>query len=119
VKNVEVGSQVSGIIDKINVDFNSHVKEGDVIAQIDPSTYQQALVQAEAAPEPTLLAFNEPLAADLGLDRDTGRVVCSVRGGRARAVLSRTAHQALLDHVEQEGSDFFVVVGPRRVPFST
>lgn len=48
VKNVEVGSQVSGIIEKINVDFNSHVKEGDVIAQIDPSTYQQNLVQAEA-----------------------------------------------------------------------
>jgi HlyD family secretion protein len=48
VKNVEVGSQVSGIISKINADFNSHVKEGDVIAQIDPSTYQQNLVQAEA-----------------------------------------------------------------------
>jgi HlyD family secretion protein len=48
VKNVEVGSQVSGIIEKINVDFNSQVKEGDVIAQIDPSTYRQNLIQAEA-----------------------------------------------------------------------
>jgi len=60
----------------------------------------------------------EPLQ-DLGIDHETGRVLCSVRGGRARAVLSRTAHQTLLDHVEQEGSDFFVIVGPRRVPFST
>lgn len=48
VKNVEVGSQVSGIISKLYVDFNSEVKEGDTIAQIDPSTYQQNLVQAEA-----------------------------------------------------------------------
>jgi HlyD family secretion protein len=48
VTNVQVGSQVSGIIEKINVDYNSTVKEGDVIAQIDPSTYQQNLVQAEA-----------------------------------------------------------------------
>jgi HlyD family secretion protein len=48
VKNVEVGSQVSGIIDKIAVDFNSLVKEGDLLAQIDPSTYQQNLIQAEA-----------------------------------------------------------------------
>src|SRR5439155_10378277 len=48
VKNVEVGSQVSGIINKINVDFNSRVKEGEVIAQIDPSTFQQNLNQAEA-----------------------------------------------------------------------
>src|SRR2546422_9634660 len=47
VKNVEVGSQVSGIINKIKVDFNSHVKEGEVIAQIDPSTFQQNLNQAE------------------------------------------------------------------------
>lgn len=48
VRNVEVGSQISGIITKINVDFNSKVKAGDVIAQIDPATYERALVQAEA-----------------------------------------------------------------------
>ena len=48
VKNVEVGSQVSGIIEKILVDFNSHVKEGDILAQIDPSTYNQNLIRAEA-----------------------------------------------------------------------
>ena len=42
VKNVQVGSQVSGIITEIKVDFNSRVKEGEVIAQMDPSTYQRA-----------------------------------------------------------------------------
>ncbi len=48
VKNVQVGSQISGIINEIRVDFNSRVKEGDIIAQIDPSTYQRAVEQAEA-----------------------------------------------------------------------
>jgi HlyD family secretion protein len=48
VKNVQVGSQVSGIITDIKVDFNSRVKEGEVIAQIDPSTYQRSVEQAEA-----------------------------------------------------------------------
>jgi HlyD family secretion protein len=48
VKNVQVGSQVSGIINEIKVDFNSRVKEGDVIAQMDPSTYQRTVEQAEA-----------------------------------------------------------------------
>src|ERR1700704_1469706 len=37
--NVQVGTQVSGIIQKLFVDFNSQVKEGQVIAQIDPATY--------------------------------------------------------------------------------
>jgi HlyD family secretion protein len=48
VQTVEVGSQISGVITKINVDFNSHVKAGDVVAQIDPATYERAQGQAEA-----------------------------------------------------------------------
>ena len=48
VKNVQVGSQISGIITDIKVDFNSRVKEGEVIAQIDPSTYQRSVEQAQA-----------------------------------------------------------------------
>src|SRR5688500_1050449 len=48
VKNVQVGSQISGIIKDLYVDFNSPVTNGQVIAQIDPSTYRQILTQAEA-----------------------------------------------------------------------
>jgi HlyD family secretion protein len=48
VTNVTVGSQVSGIITDIKVDFNSQVTNGQVVAQIDPSTYQQNITQAEA-----------------------------------------------------------------------
>lgn len=48
VKNVTVGSQVSGIITDIKVDFNSRVTNGQVIAQIDPSTYRQNITLAEA-----------------------------------------------------------------------
>ena len=48
VVNVTVGSQVSGIIDKLNVDFNSTVKSNEVIAEIDPSTYHAAVEQAKA-----------------------------------------------------------------------
>jgi HlyD family secretion protein len=48
VKNVQVGSQISGIINEIKVDFNSRVKEGEIIAQMDPATYQRSVEQAEA-----------------------------------------------------------------------
>ncbi|HUA66283.1 MAG TPA: efflux RND transporter periplasmic adaptor subunit [Alphaproteobacteria bacterium] len=46
--NVLVGCQVSGTISKIYVDYNSQVKSGQLIAELDPSTYQAQLEQAEA-----------------------------------------------------------------------
>ncbi|MCP5525060.1 MAG: efflux RND transporter periplasmic adaptor subunit [Verrucomicrobiales bacterium] len=48
VRLVEVGSQISGVITELKADFNSRVKEGDIIAQIDPATYERAVLQAEA-----------------------------------------------------------------------
>lgn len=48
VVNVTVGSQVSGLISKLYVDFNSVVKSNEIIAEIDPSTYQAAVAQARA-----------------------------------------------------------------------
>jgi HlyD family secretion protein len=48
VEKVQVGSQVSGIIREIHVDFNSPVSRGQVIAQIDPSTFAVAVSAAEA-----------------------------------------------------------------------
>jgi HlyD family secretion protein len=47
VVNVQVGSQVSGNIQKLFADFNSIVKEGEVIAQIDPVVFQANVNQAE------------------------------------------------------------------------
>ena len=49
VNTVPVGSVVSGNIVAINVDFNSKVKKGDILAQIDPTPFQAALAQAQAA----------------------------------------------------------------------
>ena len=48
VVSVQVGSQVSGQIKEILVDFNSPVKFGQLIAQLDPETYQHRVRQAEA-----------------------------------------------------------------------
>src|SRR5215831_9348586 len=47
VVNVQVGSQVSGNIAKLFVDFNSEVKAGQTVAQIDPMLFQAAVTQAE------------------------------------------------------------------------
>jgi HlyD family secretion protein len=45
---VDIGAQVSGQIKEVLVDFNSKVKQGDVLARIDESTPTQKLRQAKA-----------------------------------------------------------------------
>src|SRR5881296_1165124 len=47
VTNVQVGSQISGTIAKLFADYNSSVTNGQLIAQIDPATFQAAVHQAE------------------------------------------------------------------------
>lgn len=47
-ENVQVGSQVTGIVQSLGADFNSIVHEGQVLAKLDPSTFQTALDSANA-----------------------------------------------------------------------
>jgi len=51
VTTVQVGSQVSGTISKLNADFNTHVHRGEVIALIDPALFRGTLQQAIADSE--------------------------------------------------------------------
>ncbi len=48
IRLVEVGTQVNGPINKLYVDFNAQVKAGDLVAQIDPITYEAKLAQDQA-----------------------------------------------------------------------
>lgn len=48
VTTVQVGSQDSGIISRLYVDFNSRVKKGQLLAELDPTPFQQAVDQKDA-----------------------------------------------------------------------
>ena len=48
VTTVLVGTQVSGMLKQIHVDFNSRVKKGEIIAEIDSSSFQAQVDQAKA-----------------------------------------------------------------------
>lgn len=52
----------------------------------------------------------EPIA-DLRADQTSGRIDCRVRRGQARALLSRAAHQALLQDVEAREGGFMLCIG--------
>lgn len=45
---VQVGTQVSGRIQKLYADFNSPVKKGDIVAKIDPALFEASVQQAQA-----------------------------------------------------------------------
>jgi HlyD family secretion protein len=46
---VNVGTQISGVINKLNVDFNDRVHQGQVLAEVDPSLIDAQLEQSRAA----------------------------------------------------------------------
>src|ERR1043166_1630282 len=48
VTTVSVGTQVSGQVSQLLVDFNDHVKKGELLARIDPTLAQQAVTDAQA-----------------------------------------------------------------------
>lgn len=51
VTTVAVGSQVSGIISRLHADFNSQVKKGDPLAELDPTPFQEKVNAAQAGLE--------------------------------------------------------------------
>ena len=82
VTTVEVGSQVSGIVEKLGADYNSLVHRGDVLATLEQSDYKSALEQAQA----------ELVERAGGCRAAARRRVCGAdRAGRARRSSRRGA----------------------------
>jgi HlyD family secretion protein len=58
VEVVEVGTQVSGVIEKIYVDYNAHVKKGQLLAQLETNTLLERVNQANASVKATQSDLN-------------------------------------------------------------
>jgi HlyD family secretion protein len=103
VVSVDVGSQVSGKVSALFADFNSPVKKGQLVAEIDPTLYQAALSQAEgdlASAEATVTLKRQNLnrkktlvplkaASQLDLDQATAEL--------AQAEATVTTKKAMLE----------------------
>jgi HlyD family secretion protein len=85
---ISIGSQVSGIISEIDSDFNSHVKKGQVLAKLDPTTFQASLDQARAS-----LAQSEAQAAASGATASGGPSAIAAAQANAQAAAA-SAHVA-------------------------
>jgi len=66
---VQVGSQVSGQVTEVDVDFNSKVRQGQLLAVVDPSTFRSKVQAAEAdlAVQRAAIGSNEVQLANAGV----------------------------------------------------
>jgi len=89
IRLVDVGTQVNGPITKLCVDFNSQVKTGDLVAQIDPITYEAKLAQDQA----------NLIAAQANVEQTTAKLV------QAEKELTRTKKLAEQNMLSQTDLD--------------
>lgn len=73
LSTVDVGSQVSGQILSVEVDFNDRVQAGQVIARIDPATFEARLNQTRADLASARASLNEAIAARRNAEADYER----------------------------------------------
>ena len=70
---VDVGSQISGQIREILVDFNDHVRKGQTMAILDPQTYQSRVAQGRADVAAGVAALRQAEAAEANAQADYNR----------------------------------------------
>src|SRR3954468_10625456 len=97
--NVEVGSQLSGQIAELFVDFNDQVKKGQPLAQLDQKSFKAKVAEAEAAIEVAEVSVRvtraklERARID-ALDSEAQRAVLKARSDKTRIL-----HEAALNEV--------------------
>ena len=84
VITVIVGSQVSGTIQKLYADYNSRVKMGELIAQIDPAIFQAQVSQAKAKVENARASF-------LNAQADISTAKANVESNRANVIKAKVS----------------------------
>jgi HlyD family secretion protein len=92
VNEVQVGTQVSGTIATLDVDYNSIVKKGQVLATLDPTSYQASEAQAQAS----VASAQANAAATQATVSQMSASVQSAQANLAKAQSQQTLTQATL-----------------------
>ena len=96
-RSVPVGTQVSGLVAKVDVDFNDIVHKGELLAEIDPSAIQMELDSARAGLGQAELAENQ---------HEAQLLTDETNAGRAEALFA----QALLDDQDRQDAEVQVAL---------
>ena len=96
---ISVGTQVSGIVSEIDVDYNSKVKKGQVLARLDPTTLQAQLDSAKAslaeAQAQAGAAQNTATGAAIGIDTANAAATAAAATARAAQATALSSEQAI------------------------
>lgn len=96
VTTVQVGSQVSGTISALNADFNTHVRKGQVVAQLDPSIFKAQVASARANLEQARANLVDAQAKVLAAKSNTQNLQAGVSSADANvAALKATLDDAM------------------------
>jgi len=129
VDSVEVGSDLSGRIERVLVDVNDRVSEGQELARIEPARYENAVAQVEASLAQARASLRQAQvqleSADLDLERasslasqgamtqaelDTARITRDAQRAAVAAARASVAYQqAALDRAREDLADSVIV----------
>jgi HlyD family secretion protein len=113
LKTVHVGSQVSGIITQIRAEFNSRVKKGDILAQIDPAIYQAQVLEAQS----NLKKIDTQIVLDrLSLKRDQDLLVKHII---AQSVYDQDKAKLSMDKASREELDAGLALARANLRYTT
>jgi len=103
VLKVQLGSQISGNIQKLNADYNSEVKAGQVVAQLDPSTFAAVVHQAEGDLESAKAALRlAELTAKRQKDLTEQKIATAAALDDAEAALRQASAQVQIKTAQLE-----------------
>jgi HlyD family secretion protein len=96
---IDVGTQVSGTISEVDVDYNAQVHRGQVLARLDPTALQASLDSAKAglaqAQAQAAAAQNGAAVAAVGIDTASASALAAAATARAAQATALSSQQAI------------------------
>lgn len=91
VTKITVGSEISGIIAQLYVDYNTRVDKGQALAQLDPSTFQTQVDQQTASVNNATAQYHNQIANEDNAEANIRSADASLEGAKARFETARAA----------------------------
>jgi hypothetical protein len=104
-------------------DDQAFIEDGDrrLVVEVEGPAFEVSVLRLDRGEERAFVRLDDGSeeavdGGSLSMNAETGRFESLARQGRARAVFSRSAHQTLIDNLEEDGGAFFLRIGARRIP---
>jgi len=121
INQVDVGSELSGLVREVQVDFNGVVRKGQVIAQLDTTRLQAQVLQSEAALDSAAARVEQAKASRLEADAQLARLerVREMSGGKVPSAAELDAARATAARAVAEVASAEAARGQARATLET